>query len=468
MLHYAIFLEGFDFDIQYRPNPKHGNADFFSRFPNPKLPTTSVDVHSIFHLEVMENFPISIDEIRKATLAEPILKKLYHALLTGSDLSSFTDFVRYKDELNLENGCIVRGLRTLIPTKLRQKILDELHFGHIGMVRMKMLARQYCFWPGMDRDIENLARSCPTCPQKLPAPSKVWHPWNYPEGPWCRIHIDYAEFEGQYLLVIVDAFSKWLEVVPTSRMTATSTINVLRELFARFGLPKLVVSDNGTQFASEEFAEYLGKNGIRHAFSAPFHANSNGQAERYVRTIKEALKADRRGTFAERLARSLLAYRRAPNSTTGQSPAELMFKRTLRTRLDLIRESPGDSIRYAQYPPIKCSSFKPNDSVQYRSFGDTHWRRGTVESRNGMMYDIDDSDSGRSQRRHQDQLRQGPEESTSPTTDPPTPTHVAEDLSDPLVVPLDTSSNQSQSTPPIRRSSRIRRPPRKFLVEEEM
>ncbi|KAK7579781.1 hypothetical protein V9T40_008715 [Parthenolecanium corni] len=469
MLHYAIFLEGFDFEIQYRPNEKHGNADFFSRFPKSKPSKSAVDVHSILHLDIMENFPVSVAEIRKETLADPELKKLYHALLSGSEISSFADFARFKDELNIENGCIVRGVRTLIPQKLRQNILDELHFGHIGMVRMKMLARQYCFWPGIDKDIENLGRSCETCPQKLPAPNKVWHPWNYPEGPWCRLHIDYAEFEGKYLLIIVDAFSKWLEVVPTSNMTATATINILRDQFARFGLPKLVVSDNGTQFASEEFAAFIKQNGIRHAFSAPFHANSNGQAERYVRTIKEALKADTRGSFAERLARSLLGYRRAPNSTTGQSPAELMFKRPLRTRIDLIRENAGDSLRYSKYQPVKCSSYKPNDSVQYRSFGNSKWRSGTVDSKNGMVYDVVDSESGRLQRRHQDQLRHGPPETSSTLVDSQNPPEVSEEPS--------TSNQPSSSppepdpvhmTPPVRRSTRVRRPPRKFLDEEEM
>lgn len=90
--------------------------------------------------------------------------------------------------------------------------------------------------------------------------------------------------------IVVDAFSKWLEVTPVSSMTSTTVIKSLRRLFATHGLPDTIVSDNAAQFLSEEFQQFL-KNGlIHHVTSAPFHPATNGQAERMVRTTKDALK----------------------------------------------------------------------------------------------------------------------------------------------------------------------------------
>ena len=85
-------------------------------------------------------------------------------------------------------------------------------------------------------------------------------------------------------LVVVDAHSKWPEVIPVSSTTSSSTIEVLRDLFARFGIPEEIVSDNGTQFVSEDFQAFIRSNGIRHITSAPYHPATNGLAERAVQT----------------------------------------------------------------------------------------------------------------------------------------------------------------------------------------
>ena len=92
-------------------------------------------------------------------------------------------------------------------------------------------------------------------------------------------------------LVVVDAHSKWPEVIPVSSTTSSSTIEVLRDLFARFGIPEQIVSDNGTQFVSEEFQAFIKSNGIRHITSAPYHPATNRLAERAVQTFKQALRS---------------------------------------------------------------------------------------------------------------------------------------------------------------------------------
>ncbi|GFQ80557.1 uncharacterized protein K02A2.6 [Trichonephila clavata] len=110
--------------------------------------------------------------------------------------------------------------------------------------------------------------------------------------PWERIHVDFAGpiFEHMFFL-IVDAHSKWLEVYPMKTTTTKKTIECLRDSFARFGLPRVLVSDNGSQFTSYEFQRFMQRNGVKHKTSAPFKPSSNGQAERYVATLKQSLRA---------------------------------------------------------------------------------------------------------------------------------------------------------------------------------
>ena len=98
----------------------------------------------------------------------------------------------------------------------------------------------------------------------------------------------------------------------------------------------MLVTDNGSVFTSAEFKQFLKQNGIRHITSAPYHPASNGLAERTVQTFKESLCRNTEGSMDTRISRFLLQYRCTPHSTTGISPAELLFGRRPRTLLDLI------------------------------------------------------------------------------------------------------------------------------------
>ena len=148
------------------------------------------------------------------------------------------------------------------------------------------------------------------------------HPWEWATAPWQQLHIDFAgPFQNSMFLVVVDAHSKWPEVIPLSSTTTSKTIEVLRDLFARFGIPEQIVSDNGPQFASEEFQAFIKSNGIRHITSAPYHPATNGLAERLVQTFKQALRAmfQISKPVKDKLAKFLIAYRNTPHSTTGES-----------------------------------------------------------------------------------------------------------------------------------------------------
>ena len=198
---------------------------------------------------------------------------------------------------------------------------------------------------GIDKSIEHLVRECESYQSVRNNPSSaLLHPWAWPDGPWKRIHVDFAgPLLGSMFMLIVDAHSKWLEVVPMTTITTEKTLEVLRSMFARYGLPQQLVTDNGPQFTSSEFEQCMKANGIKHIRTSPYHPASNGEAEWFVQTFKHSRKASRNdtGSLSVKLSRFLLVHRNTPNCTTGVSPAELFMKRPLRTRLELLRPSVG-------------------------------------------------------------------------------------------------------------------------------
>ena len=291
---WGLQLRGYDYHIEYRPGAAHQNADGLSRLPL-KETVREEDDGTVFALKRIEEATLlTADEVAHWTRYDPVLSQVHEFILRGwphdaGDNVKFSTYRSKKDELSIQDGVILWGARVVIPGQGRGRMLEQLHVGHPGASRMKALARSYIWYPGMDKDIEDMVASCDVCQQhrKVPAAAPL-HPWEYPDGPWKRIHIDYAgPYKGMMMLIVIDAFSKkWIEVFLTKAATTEATVEKLRECFARYGLPDVIVSDNASNFRSEEFAEFIRKNGIQHIFSAPGHPSTNGLAERAVQTVK--------------------------------------------------------------------------------------------------------------------------------------------------------------------------------------
>ncbi len=291
VLRWAILLSGYNYELKFRPGMQNGNADMLSRLPMlSKNGELSEKVRSVSMMELVRS-PVTKKDIRMETLNDSELYEVLKKVMDGELLQEMNGVLRpyvlRAPELTTEKGCVLWGRRVVVPSSLRKKVLNELHEVHPGMCKMKALARSYVWWPGMDKEIEELVRRCSTCQRQQVRPNAApIHPWERPSGPWERVHIDHAgPVEGKMLLVACDAYSKWVEVDVVRSTDAKSSAAVLRRWFAMHGLPKVVVSDNGPGFASEEFNDFLRSNGIRHIFTAPYHRSSNGQAERTVRTL---------------------------------------------------------------------------------------------------------------------------------------------------------------------------------------
>ncbi|XP_070530061.1 uncharacterized protein [Cardiocondyla obscurior] len=174
-------------------------------------------------------------------------------------------------------------------------------------------------------------------------------------------------------------------------MLSETTIAKCKEIFAQYGIPQFLVSDNGRTFTSTVFQNFLQENGIIHKLTAPFHPATNGQAERYVQTIKNALsKIDNSVNLQSALQDILLQYRITPHSGTGVSPAELLF---------------GRKIRYSNQQKNSIT-FALGEEVAVRNYvGKEKWFFGTISKQIGKLHYSIKLKDGRIWRRHVNQMR---------------------------------------------------------------
>ncbi|XP_013916254.1 PREDICTED: uncharacterized protein K02A2.6-like [Thamnophis sirtalis] len=191
----------------------------------------------------------------------------------GKVADSFRPFKARQAELSLHGGCLIWGNWVVIPSTLRAQVLPLLHKDHAGIAQMKVLARSYVWWCLLDSEIAAYVGRCTTCQLSRPnPPAGPSREWEGPRGLWSRLHVDFAgPFHGQTFLIVVDAYSRWVELVLMSSTSAESMVRDLRRLFATHGLPDIIVSDNGPQFTSTTFQEILACQGIQHVPTAPYH-----------------------------------------------------------------------------------------------------------------------------------------------------------------------------------------------------
>lgn len=415
---WSLTLGAYDFSWEYRPGHKNADADFFSRFPASHGPDKVVPVpgDTVLLLSWLDSLPVTSRDVKRATHTDPILAQVLRWTMLGWPSSTPRDFAVYfqrRLELSAEDGCLLWGARVVIPVSLRAAILDCLHDGHPGIVQAKSFARSYVWWPGLDADLERACRNCQQCQAVAHKPAAApSHAWEWPQEPWSRLHVDYAgPFMGKMWLVVVDAHSKWLEVLPTNSTSTESTISRLRPLFAAEGIPNVIVTDNATSFTGDAFQRFCAINGITHRTSPPYHPASNGLAERAVQTFKSAMQRAS-GPLDSRLSAFLFRYRNTPHCTTGVSPAILLKKRPLKGRLDLLRPDVRHRVmeRHQNTSPSSTRRFGVGDRVwaanlQAAGSGDGTWSPGTVQLVLGSVLYTIRLDDGRVWSRHVDFLR---------------------------------------------------------------
>ncbi|XP_055605167.1 uncharacterized protein K02A2.6-like [Uranotaenia lowii] len=280
------------------------------------------------------------DEIEEASKQDEELREVVRLIQNDDQRSLPLAFKVVANELCIINNVLMRVDRIIIPTKLRERVLCLAHEGHPGMKLMKSHLRSNVWWPNMDQQVEKFVKQCKGC--TLVAAPSVPEPMirkELPTQPWVDVAADFLGPlpDGQYLLVVIDYYSRFMEVVEMNSITAADTVAELAIIFSRYGIPVTLRVDNGPQFSEkcEEFRSFCESSGIQIVNTIPLWPAMNGEVERQNRSLLKRLRiAQELGKdWRAEMRRYLLTYHSTNHTTTGKSPGELMFGRKIRSKL---------------------------------------------------------------------------------------------------------------------------------------
>lgn len=244
----------------------------------------------------------------------PNIIKAYHTY--------YADIYEY-DGLLFKNDCLI------VPTKLRNEVLEKLHYNHLGIDKTKSRAREIVFWPGMNREIVEKVTNCKTCLKfKRSNQKETLIPSEIPDRPWETVGADLYYLYGNVYLLVIDYYSKYVDVLYLKDESSTTTIKALKTCFTHWGIPKTVRSDGGPQYKSEIFNKFSKEWNFEHIKSSPTHAPSNGMVERHIQTVKKTIKKavdDKKDVFL-----ALLELNNTPIDNSLGSPNLILQGRKVR------------------------------------------------------------------------------------------------------------------------------------------
>ena len=339
---WVLRMQPYKFKVKYQPGPKN-IADPLSRLvssmENGSKRSSQAEEYVRFVAVSATPSAMTTREVEEASAADEELSAVRQCI-NGKpwDQLVYKRYFPCSGELCTIGKLILRGTRIVIPKKLRPRVLSIAHEGHLGIVGTKQKLRSKVWWPGMEKDAEKYCKTCYGCQLvSRPTPPEPIRTTPLPTGPWRDLAIDLLGPlpTGESILVVVDYYSRYYEVDILKSTVASKVISSLEEMFARHGLPESLTSDNGPQFISAEFAEYMVQQGIRHHKVTAKWPQANGEVERQNSSLLKRLQiahAEKKNWKTE-LNIYLAAYRALPHPTTGVSPAELLFGRKIRTKL---------------------------------------------------------------------------------------------------------------------------------------
>lgn len=334
---FRLRLMRYSYSITHTPGKALFTADTLSRAPVIQDPDSKATE------ELLADTNIYVDEIINSLPASPMyITQLKEQLKTDSICSEVMSFCQrgwpdyshltgpikmywpHRDTLTVYDELLLKGTRLVIPTTMRNSVLAALHEGHQGMSRCRERARETVWWPGLSSQINELVKNCAICIKERANPVEPLMPSELPERPWQKVGVDLFTLNNSNYVLLVDYYSRFVEMAKLTPTRSEDVIVHLKSIFSRHGIPELLYSDNGPQFSSQKFQDFAAAYGFRHITSSPRFAQSNGEAERHVQTVKRLLKK------AEDPYLALLAYRATPMAN-GYSPAQLLMGRRLRT-----------------------------------------------------------------------------------------------------------------------------------------
>ena len=412
-------LQNYNMTIQYINGKNMFFADTFSR-----AHTTDEGDEDMYDntlsIAAITEIAIDIERIQKESRNDKVLIAVTDLVVNGWPETKIPEEAKpyhtYRNELTVDNKLLMKGERIVVPKILQKEMIDTLHKSHQGITKTLQLAREFVFWPGMTANITDKISRCSTCQSHR---NNIHHEplisHQIPNIPFYKIGADLFEVEHEHYLLIVDYYSKYPEVVKLTSTTSKQIIEKLQEVFARFGIPKTVVTDNGPQFKSLEYSTFAKNFGFEAVYSSPQYPQSNGQIERCVQTIKRMIiktKEDNQNIYI-----ALLDFRNTPITGLTISPAQLLLSRRLRSKIPTTKDRLRPQIQPDRSTEIALNQInqkvqhdrnmrtthkmlKPETKVRYRD-SRNNWAKGiikTVANKFDRSYNIENQKDKRIRR----------------------------------------------------------------------
>lgn len=413
LIRWSILLSAYDYKIEYKKGISIPQADAMSRLPSSEI----VNIPECNFLYLSTPL-LDYKSVAEHTSQDTILSQVKNYIEKGwSHYRHTAEIKKYfncRHNLSVSGDCIIFGNRVVIPSSLQMHVLQKLHYGHSGITRTQLLARSYIWWSGMDESIREYISRCDICRKtQNSTPNEFRSPWPSPTGPWQRIHLDFFYFKGTQFLILADSYTKWIECVrvPTTKFGSVSCC--LNDFFSRFSYPKMICTDNGPPFSSEEFGRYCSQKNIKLIRTPSYNPQSNGLSEKSVSTFKrqlyKSLLANVALSIEDRLSDCLLVYRATPSSVTGVSPMSAMLSYSPRTPISqLVPSSQPKSILKCPSQLSNTPKFCEDERVLVNlrhAKGPLRWESGVIKVKVSQLVYIVQLDSGTVRKVHVNQVR---------------------------------------------------------------
>ena len=364
-------LQRYDIDLIYKLGKEMFLADTLSRAFSPSAKYGEQDelekeLEVVCALEDTQLQDMILDKNAQETRTDPTLRAVKELIQHGWPHQrqlvpeQARSYCNVKEDLTIENDIIMKNSRCVIPAAMRRDMLHRLHDAHMGVEATLRLACQTVFWPGINSQIRDFISACDTCLTYQPSlPKEPMQAHEVPLQPWTKLGADLFSFNSRTYLITVDYFSNFWEIDCLQQDTHCYTvINKLKAHFARHGIPKQLITDNGPQFASQDFANFAKEWKFQHTTSSPYHPQSNGKAEAAVKQAKQLMRKAKHSNTDGWL--TILNYRATPQQDTNISPAQCFFGRCSRTRL------PQDPSTTPNHPDLGSAEDIPQLQRQVR------------------------------------------------------------------------------------------------------
>ena len=333
----------YNFKIRYIPGSTNQIADCLSRLGVQKdsISLPKLQVNQITsQLKARDD---SLHRIRQATQADDNLTILKHIIQhrwprTVKEVpQEIQKYWTFHEELTIEDGLILKGMQIVIPEKMREDILKQIHEGHLGFNKCQMRVKETVYWPGLNDQLENLILNCQLCLKYSKSKNKstpltaLGH--EVPAVPWSKVATDIFHYESQLYLLVVDYTSRFPIVRRLNSMSAQCVTEHFKSIFSEYGWPDTLVSDNGPCYTAEMFTNLMKEYAVNHIMSSPHYPQSNGLAEKFVQIVKNLFyKANEEGVDINKY---LMIYHNTPLACTSKSPMQMLQQRSARSQLPM-------------------------------------------------------------------------------------------------------------------------------------